>query len=50
MTLGQGAEATGQSQDEFMRELGRRKIPLHYGVEDLAQDLVTVENLEDIDQ
>jgi predicted HTH domain antitoxin len=49
VTLGQAAEAAGQSQGEFMRELGRRKIPLHYGVEDFAQDLVTVENLEDID-
>jgi predicted HTH domain antitoxin len=45
VTLGQAAEAAGVSQGEFMRELGRRKIPLHYGVEDFAQDLVTIEKL-----
>lgn len=40
VTLGQAAEAARLSQSEFMREPGRRKIPLHYGVE----DLVTIEN------
>lgn len=38
-TLGQAAEAAGLSQGDFMRELGRRKIPLHYGVEDFEQDI-----------
>jgi predicted HTH domain antitoxin len=45
VTLGQAAEAAGQPQGEFMRELGRRRIPLHYGVEDFAQDLATIETL-----
>ncbi len=45
VTLGQAAEAAGQPQGEFMRELGRRKIPLHYGVEDFAEDLVAIESL-----
>jgi predicted HTH domain antitoxin len=42
VTLGQAA---GLSQGEFMLELGRRKIPLHYGVEDFAEDLITIEKL-----
>jgi predicted HTH domain antitoxin len=45
VTLGQAAEASGLSQAEFMRELGRRKIPLHYGTEEFAEDLVTIETL-----
>ena len=45
VTLGQAAEAAGISQSEFMRELGRRKIPLHYGVEDFAEDLIAIEKL-----
>ncbi len=45
VTLGQGAEAAGIPQGEFMRELGRRKIPLHYGVEEFAQDLDTIAHL-----
>lgn len=45
VTLGQAAEAADISQAEFMRELGARKIPLHYGVEDFAADLATIEKL-----
>ena len=45
VTLGQAAEAAGISQSEFMRELGRRKISLHYGVEDFAEDLIAIEKL-----
>ena len=45
VTLGQAAEAASIPQGEFMRELGRRKIPLHYGVEEFAQDLDTIEKL-----
>jgi predicted HTH domain antitoxin len=44
-TLGQAAQVAGLSQTEFLRELGRRKIPIHYGAEDLAEDLCTVESL-----
>ena len=45
VTLGQAAETAGMSQSEFMRELGRRKIPLHYGTEDFAEDLVSIGKL-----
>jgi predicted HTH domain antitoxin len=44
-TLGQAAGVAGLSQTEFLRELGRHRIPIHYGVEELAEDLRTVETL-----
>jgi predicted HTH domain antitoxin len=44
-TLGQAAEAAGLSQAEFQRELGKRKIPLNYSMEDLANDLAAVREL-----
>lgn len=39
LTLGQAAELVGVSQGEFQRELGKREIPVHYDLEDLAADL-----------
>jgi len=44
-TLGQAAEVAGMAQTDFLRELGRRRIPIHYGVEELADDLHAVEVL-----
>jgi len=44
-TLGQASEIAGLSQAGFLRELGRRRIPLHYGPEELAEDLLVVESL-----
>jgi len=44
-TLGQAAQVAGISQADFLRELGRRRIPIHYGSEELAADLRTVEAL-----
>jgi predicted HTH domain antitoxin len=44
-TLGQAAQVAGLSQAEFLRELGRRRIPIHYGAEELAADLLAVESL-----
>ena len=44
-TLGQAAQVAGLSQAEFLRELGRRRIPLHYGAEELAADLLAVDAL-----
>jgi predicted HTH domain antitoxin len=44
-TLGQAAETAGLSQAEFLRELGRRHIPIHYGRAELAIDLAAVELL-----
>ena len=44
-TLGQAAMIAGLSQTEFLRELGRHRVPIHYGADDLAEDLRTVELL-----
>jgi predicted HTH domain antitoxin len=44
-TLGQAAEVASLSQGDFLRELGRRRIPIHYGSEELAADLRAVEAL-----
>ena len=44
-TLGQAAEVAGVSQAEFLRELGRRRIPIHYGADELAEDLRAVDLL-----
>jgi predicted HTH domain antitoxin len=44
-TLGQDAETAGISQSACLRELGKRRIPIHYGEEELAGDFQTVEEL-----
>ncbi|MSQ51794.1 MAG: UPF0175 family protein [Betaproteobacteria bacterium] len=44
-TLGQAAQTAGLSQADFLRELGLRRIPIHYGSDELAADLQTVEAL-----
>ena len=44
-TLGQAADVAGTTQPEFLRELSTRKIAIHYGPEELAEDLVAVEEL-----
>jgi predicted HTH domain antitoxin len=44
-TLGQAAQVAGLSQADFLRELGQRRIPIHYGREELADDLQAVESL-----
>jgi len=44
-TLGQAAEIAGLSQAAFLKELGQRRIPIHYGPEELAEDLRLVESL-----
>jgi predicted HTH domain antitoxin len=45
VTLGQAAEVAGLSQPVFLQELGRRRIPIHYGSKELAEDLRAVESL-----
>jgi len=45
VTLGQAAEVAGLSQSEFLKELGRRRIPIHYGAPELAEDLRAVASL-----
>lgn len=43
-TLGQAAEIAGLTQKDFLKELGTRRIPIHYGTEELAEDLKVVES------
>jgi len=44
-TLGQAAEIAGQTQAAFQKELGARHISIHYGMDELAEDLKAVESL-----
>jgi len=44
-TLGQAAQVAGVTQADFLRDLGRRRIPIHYGEEELTADLQAVEAL-----
>ena len=44
-TLGQASKTAGLSQSEFLRELGLRQIPIHYGDSELTEDLAMVESL-----
>ena len=44
-TLGQASQVAGLSQAAFLRELGRRRIPIHYGPEELLADLQAVGSL-----
>jgi predicted HTH domain antitoxin len=43
-TLGQAAEITGQTQAAFQKELGARHLSIHYGLNELAEDLKVVES------
>jgi predicted HTH domain antitoxin len=45
VTLGQAASIAGLSQPAFLQELGKRQIPVHYGIEELEQDISTVQRL-----
>jgi predicted HTH domain antitoxin len=45
VTLGQGASIAGLSQPGFLQELGKRKIPIHYGLEEAAEDIAAVEQI-----
>jgi predicted HTH domain antitoxin len=44
-TLGQAAEVAGLTQPEFLAELANRRIPIHYGTKELAEDLVAVDQM-----
>ena len=39
VSLGRAAEVAGLSSVDFLAELGRRRIPINSGVEDLKSDL-----------
>jgi predicted HTH domain antitoxin len=45
VTLGQAAEVAKISQAEFMDELCKRQIPLHYDEQDLEQDVKALRKL-----
>jgi len=42
-TLGQSSAVAGLSQSEFLHELGKRRIPIHYDEADARVDVATVE-------
>ena len=45
LTLAQAAELAGMDRLSFHHLLASRKIPLHYGVEDLEHDVKTLQEL-----
>ena len=45
LTLARAAEAAQMTQGEFLRELGRRRISMHYGREEFAEDLEVIGSL-----
>lgn len=45
VSLGRAAEVAGMSSPEFLTELGRRGIPINYGVDELREDVATFKNL-----
>ncbi|HEU0008234.1 MAG TPA: UPF0175 family protein [Verrucomicrobiae bacterium] len=45
VTLGQAALLAGVSQTQFLHEPGRRGISVNYSLEDLEQDLKTIDIL-----
>jgi predicted HTH domain antitoxin len=42
VTLGNGAKIAAISDTQFMREVGRRGIPIHYTAEDALHDVAMV--------
>jgi predicted HTH domain antitoxin len=42
VSLGRAAEIAGVSSPEFLDELGRRRIPVNYDVDDLHADVATL--------
>ena len=44
VTLGQAADIAGLTQAVFLKELGARRISMHYGAEELAEDLAVIES------
>jgi len=45
ITLGQASKIAGIHQFEFQKELAKRKIPIHYDVEDFEKDLETIKQI-----
>jgi predicted HTH domain antitoxin len=46
ITLGQAGEIAGISQTAFLKELGARRIPIHYGRAELEEDLRIAESFD----
>ena len=42
LTLAQAARLVGWHRIQFQRELAKRKIPIHYGIEELKEDMKTL--------
>jgi len=45
VSLGRAAEVAGMSSAEFLNELGRRRIPINYGVDELREDVAVLKKL-----
>lgn len=45
VSIGKASEITGVSRNETMDLLGERRIPLHYTVEDLEEDVKTLRRI-----
>lgn len=45
MTLGQASQLAELHQIMFQKELAKRKIPIHYDVEDFERDLETIKSI-----
>jgi predicted HTH domain antitoxin len=45
VSLGRAAEVAGISSVELLSELGRRHIPINYGVDELREDVTTLGKL-----
>jgi predicted HTH domain antitoxin len=46
VTLGQGAAIAGISSSQFLSELGKLRIPIHYDAEDALSDVETAAKFE----
>jgi len=44
--FGRAARVSGIPQSDFLRELGRREIPIHYDPDDFEADLKTICGVE----
>lgn len=45
VSLGRAAKIAGMDSIQFQRELGSRRIPVHYGVAEFRRDLETIRAL-----
>ena len=45
VTLGQGARLASLNQSQFLKELGKRKIPIHYDIDEFNKDIETLSKI-----